>query len=166
MVVIKEEKVNEATIIYKNSAGYCTQNICVTKKIYENNKEFYYIDYKWCFTFYPGIVPNCISSSLTWNELKRLENKISTTVPVEQYDEFYKVFMNEIDSLKQTNPFYGDNEFLNDSFDGEIISKNEMTEQLVRFLCMDDELLSKESGHVTSEDYRKNIMYSISNLWD
>tara|TARA_Y100000389_G_scaffold172885_1_gene181678 strand:- start:3980 stop:4480 length:501 start_codon:yes stop_codon:yes gene_type:complete len=164
MVVIKEQKVKEVNIIYKNSAGYCTQNICVTQKMYENKKEFYYMDYKWYFTFYSGIVPNCISSSLTWNELKRLENKISASIPLKQHDNFYKVFMNEIDSLKQTNPFYDDNEFLNDSFNGEIISKNEMTEQLVRILCMDDELLSKKCGNVTSQIYRKSIMYNISNL--
>lgn len=53
-----------------------------------------------------------------------------------------------------------------DSCEGDIIAKNSMTEEMVRHLLMDDEALTKVSGHTCPVDYRKKIMRCLALLWD
>lgn len=50
--------------------------------------------------------------------------------------------------------------------EGEIIIKNPLTEQLVKFLLMDFESLEKFSGNSMGEHYKGCIMRSICNFWD
>lgn len=51
-------------------------------------------------------------------------------------------------------------------YNGNIIYKNTLTEQLIQYLCMSDEDLSLVSGNVHYEDYRLSIIKSIQLLWD
>ena len=55
---------------------------------------------------------------------------------------------------------------LEEPYDGDIIHKNSLSEQLVRYLTMSDEELSKVCGNVHHENYRINIIKSIQLLWD
>ena len=50
--------------------------------------------------------------------------------------------------------------------DGEIIFKNSLTEQMVEYLLMSDEELSKYSGHHMAGDYRCTILHNIAKMWD
>ena len=50
--------------------------------------------------------------------------------------------------------------------DGEIIFKNSLTEQMVEYLLMSDEELSKYSGNHMPTDYRCTILHNIAKMWD
>ena len=71
-----------------------------------------------------------------------------------------------IRQLISNHPFYGSqmDDFL--AYEGEIISKNDMTSSMVENLLMDDDMLAKISGHTTPQEYKRRIMWSISYLWD
>ena len=58
-----------------------------------------------------------------------------------------------------------DNDAMN-PYEGDIIYKNSLSEQLIKYLCMSDEDLSKVSGNVHYENYRLSIIKSIQLLWD
>ena len=49
---------------------------------------------------------------------------------------------------------------------GDIVYKNGLTEQLIKYICMSDEDLSKVSGNVHCESYRLSIIKSIQLFWD
>ena len=71
--------------------------------------------------------------------------------------------------LKQTNilkylELY-DSE-LKEPYSGDIIHRNSLSEQLVKYLCMSDEDLEKHSGNVQAENYRVSVIKSIQLLWD
>jgi len=68
--------------------------------------------------------------------------------------------------LIMNHPFYGSQveDFL--SYEGEIIAKNPMTELMVNYLLMNNDELSKFTGHTTPQDYKRQIMVSIPYFWD
>ena len=51
-------------------------------------------------------------------------------------------------------------------YEGEIIHKNSLTEQLISYMLLSDEELEKFSGHVMTECYRLNLINTIKLLWD
>ena len=53
-----------------------------------------------------------------------------------------------------------------DSMRGEIIFRNDMISSMITYLLMDDKTLKKHTGLTTAEQYRKNIMISLSHFWD
>ena len=55
---------------------------------------------------------------------------------------------------------------LKEPYNGDIIHKNSLSEQLVQYLIMSDEELSNVCGNVHHENYRINIIKSIQLLWD
>ena len=55
---------------------------------------------------------------------------------------------------------------LKEPYSGDIIHKNSLSEQLIKYLCMSDKDLEKYSGNVQAESYRINIIKSIQLLWD
>ena len=63
------------------------------------------------------------------------------------------------------NPFSYFEKF-KESFDGDIIAYNSLTEKLVEYLLLDDKELEKFSGSVTPQCYRKQLMYNIAILSD
>ena len=50
--------------------------------------------------------------------------------------------------------------------DGNIIVKNDLTRQLVRFLLMPDEELAKYIGKTCPSDYRRTLVHDIAKKWD
>lgn len=55
---------------------------------------------------------------------------------------------------------------LKEPYSGDIIHRNSLSEQLIKYLCMSDKDLEKYSGNVQAESYRINIIKSIQLLWD
>ena len=51
-------------------------------------------------------------------------------------------------------------------YEGDIVYKNGLTEQLIKYICMSDDDLSKVSGNVHCESYRLSIIKSIQLFWD
>ena len=51
-------------------------------------------------------------------------------------------------------------------YEGDIIHKNSLTEQLISYMLLSDEELEKCSGRVMSECYRLNLINTIKLLWD
>jgi hypothetical protein len=49
--------------------------------------------------------------------------------------------------------------------DGDNIMVNEMSTSMIKYLLMDYDKM-KDTGNTTPQDYKKNIMYSISLFWD
>ena len=64
------------------------------------------------------------------------------------------------------HPFYNDNSYDDCCYEGEIIKKNAMTEQIVNYLTMDEDELSQYTGNTIPQDYKGFIMKSLSNFWD
>jgi len=71
----------------------------------------------------------------------------------------------EIDNL-ESHPFYEDKEFLGTSINGDIICQNSLTDSLIEYLQMPDDMLIERSGSTTPQEYRKLVMKSISLFWD
>jgi len=69
----------------------------------------------------------------------------------------------KIRMIKKNMLNFGLNE---DSIEGEIIFKNDMISSMITYLLMDDETLENYTGLTTTEQYRKNIMISLSHFWD
>ena len=51
-------------------------------------------------------------------------------------------------------------------YEGDIINKNPMTEQLINLIMLNDDDLKTHSGHVNSESYRLSLIHIIQLLWD
>jgi len=66
---------------------------------------------------------------------------------------------------KILHPFYETEEYLNSS-GGDIIYKNPMITEMIKFLLMDDNELSLYSGSTTFQRYRIDIMKSLALFWD
>ena len=64
------------------------------------------------------------------------------------------------------HPFYNDNSYDDCCYEGEIVKKNAMTEQMVNYLMMDEDELSQYTGNTIPQDYKGFIMKSLSNFWD
>ena len=84
------------------------------------------------------------------------------------YSYYYSYNNNTFASLsneiRPSHPFYKTNRL--DHKEGDIICKNSMTEQMIKYLLMEYDELKKYSGQVEPETYKKNIMLSLSYLWD
>lgn len=64
------------------------------------------------------------------------------------------------------HPFYYDKDFLDNNSDGEIIFKNTLSDNLIKFLMMSDTELKTESGSIHPKDYRILTMKAIALFWD
>lgn len=66
------------------------------------------------------------------------------------------------------HPFANDNddESIYELKDGNIIVKNDLTSQIVRFLLMSDKELSKNIGQSIPCDYRRTLIHDIAKKWD
>jgi len=76
--------------------------------------------------------------------------------------------INEQNNFKKLSHPFNLNPYI-DSFqeyEGDIIVKNEMTDIMIEYLLMDDDKLSKFTGHTTTQKYRQNIMWSLCMFWD
>ena len=58
-----------------------------------------------------------------------------------------------------------DNDLL-DFYQGDIIHKNSMTEQIISYMLLNDDDLQTKSGNVTPDSYRISLIKMIQLLWD
>lgn len=106
-----------------------------------------------------------------------VESKISDNKPVYHIKYKYKYIISE-DGLNYTkhtlkkivkpHPFaYCEKSLLEThSYEGDIIYRNHMTDEMVKYLLMSDSELEKASGSSTAQRYRRMIMFNIARLWD
>ena len=71
----------------------------------------------------------------------------------------------ELKDIQLPNPFSNFNN-LKESFEGDIIAFNSLTEKLIEYLLLDDKELEKVSGRVKAQCYRKQLMHNIAILSD
>ena len=64
------------------------------------------------------------------------------------------------------NPFLNHSPEFKHHWEGDIIIKNTMTEQMVNYLVMSEEEMSTFTGSTTPLDYKLRIMICLSKLWD
>lgn len=80
------------------------------------------------------------------------------TFPPELSTDYERIiFMNRLGLYDKTIDTY---------YEGDIIRKNNMTEELIKLMMLNDENLKTHSGHVTSECYRLTLINIIKLLWD
>ena len=88
------------------------------------------------------------------------------------YDIHYQWSYNDWDDKNLENPglsfhpFYHDKEFMENSNEGEIICKNELSDILVKYLLMDFDEMKPMIGNTRPLDYKRSIMKSITEFWD
>jgi len=71
------------------------------------------------------------------------------------------------DEMYRTNPFYYKNSIItSDMLDGVIVAKNSLTDELVKYLLMDNEELDQYIGNTWCVQYRANLMFMLAFMWD
>ena len=118
---------------------YCILNIIVNLHTYDNGTKYYYINYEWNYSLHGKIFTH---------------EKILNS-PCKKKDQIFSL-----------NPHFDDKLFYENHIEGEIIIKNSLSEQLIKYLLMDIKELSKYCGNSDPLYYKANIMKSISFLWD
>ena len=68
--------------------------------------------------------------------------------------------------VKRPHPFTECTEAHRELSNGDIIVKNTMTSEMVKYLFMEDDELSKYIGSSTPQRYRTFIIQTLSSLWD
>ena len=63
------------------------------------------------------------------------------------------------------HPFYKEEHMLENHYDGEIIYKNKMTEEMINYLLMSNKELEPITGFTNSASYKCNIMKCLTYLW-
>ena len=180
MPIIHEEIKHEMTVYYtygkndsiicsncvpKTNTGYCKSHMKVVLKTYETHQTFYDITYTWGFKPWgewgdANLITNN-GNLLSWEEIndiidRFMESKKSSSI------------LEKAQKLKNLFPFVNDDDFIESSFDGDIIKLNAMTDQIVKHLCMTNTDLKQNeiSGNTSPKQYRINIMNMITHLWD
>ena len=108
---------------------------------------------------------------------KRCKVTIDVTEKISNNSEVYVIdfkynYINTNGILKETckiespHPFANCDSSMIDFCDGEIVFKNCMTEQMVKYMLMEDEELCKFSGSTHPQQYRTLTMFNLMRLWD
>jgi len=103
-----------------------------------------------------------VDSSFCNVTIKVIE-KISGGKPI--YDISYSYEYSNNESALRANPFFYSKNIQEFDKEGVIVYKNEMTDQMINYLLMDSEELSKKCGMFWVQ-YKIKIMESLANLWD
>ena len=91
-------------------------------------------------------------------------------IPLQHYIDFDYTYSSNTNTDKKKNnllkclDLYDTN--LDEPYSGDIIHKNIFTDNLVTYLCMNNEELQKVSGNVNEENYRLNLIKCVQSLWD
>ena len=128
---------------------FCQLDVKVTLKTYEDGRMFYYIDYEWSY--------------LHWLKDKYGSNLIKHADLIKNPKKYDPEHSLPVMSL---NPFFRDKNQMEDHMDGEIIVKNSLSDQLVKYLLMDFDDLESHSGSVVPDNYKISVIKSISFFWD
>ena len=95
--------------------------------------------------------------------------KISNNSPVYVIDYKHRVdnvLINSVTQVRKPCPFAYFPKYIQDSYDGVIVIKNDMTANMVKLLMMNDDELERHTGTTTAMDYRRRIMVNITQFWD
>ena len=87
------------------------------------------------------------------------------------YDITYKYNIPQIEGVDynlslRTHPFFYSKDIQPEDKEGVIVNKNPMTEQLVRFLLMDQAELDQYTGGTYWVQYKIKIMEALAKFWD
>ena len=99
--------------------------------------------------------------------------RVSITIKTLQYEcgkQYFDIrytyhYTGDLITARYLSPFKGDID-LETHYDGDIVKKNPMTEQMIAYLLASDTEVSKISGHIMPTDYKSNIMVSLAHFWD
>ena len=88
-----------------------------------------------------------------------------------EYDNVFSKNHIDKDYIDDSHPFYENDEILwkyrlHKSFNGDIITKNSMTTEMIKYLLMDYDELELHCGNNFPEFYKKGIMIGIAQLWE
>jgi hypothetical protein len=134
---------------------FCDVTITIELMEYPDEKKYYYINYKYDFS-------KTESSNLDCN----MDEVISDQNTSNQDTSNEVISDQDIINKNKSHPFYEFPYVESESYIGEIICNNEMTEKMIEYLLMPDEELQKVCGVTTPQKYRKLIMASLSQFWD
>ena len=83
---------------------------------------------------------------------------------------FFYTFPSELDTDNDRKIFMKRlglyDETIDNYYEGDIIRKNPMTQELIKLMMLNDENLKTHSGYVTAECYRLTLVNIIKLLWD
>ena len=145
IIVEEQEKIHKFYDIHDNQKDtYCIVNINVKKFYYNQEMHVERIRYYYDITYYYDYFENGIEISKNTD-----------------YHPYSKI------SIQKTNPFYYyRNHIDDDSIEGVITLSNMVTNALVKQLMMDDDELEIELSNRWVIQYRTQLMYILSTLWD
>jgi hypothetical protein len=83
------------------------------------------------------------------------------------YDVSYKYnYSHNTSTVKEANPLFNIDNDDGDSYKGDIIAVNSLSDQLINYLMMPFNELAKYSGSVMPSEYKISIIKSINLFWD
>ena len=132
---------------------YCDVKIDICIMTYHDGRQYYDISYSYNYDEH-----TCSTYNIPFNN-----EAINSEVNISN---------NDIDILEKhksirSNPFYyKQSQIGDDAYEGVIVYKNALTDQLVAHLLMPDEELDNVSGHTWYVQYRANIMFMLALMWD
>lgn len=110
---------------------------------------------------------NRLRCRVTINVTEKVSNNSNVYDIGFKYDDVYtNGVLSEVDEIRSPHPFASCDKSMLDFCDGEIVVKNAITEQMVKFMMMDNEELDKHSGTTDPQHYRTIIMFNLMKLWD
>lgn len=116
--------------------NYCIVKINISIMTYHNKQQYYDISYSYSY------INNDTINNDTINTI-------------------------DIHKTNRTNPFYyKQSQLCDDAYEGVIVYKNDITDQLVKYLMMKDEELDNICGNTWMVQYRANIMFMLALMWD
>jgi hypothetical protein len=120
------------------------------------------------FIFTKDINNNNYKTTLHINLIEKYNKEYNISYFEAQYT--FINYINEVENnqiIPVSHPFYNISEekFLNYS-EGFLVVKNNLTDQLIKYLFMDDSKLEKQIGNSSNQKYRFNILTSLAEFWD
>ena len=103
------------------------------------------------------------------DEIERIEKEYDVNKNTNSKEVYYDItYKHKLSNKKEetllAHPFYGSEN--KENMEGEIITKNTLTDKLIEYLLMDLNELKKHTGKTTPLDYKRIIMNTITLMWD
>ena len=134
---------------------YCDVKIEICTMTYHDRRQYYDISYSYNYDQH-----TCSTYDIPFNNH-------GYEVKVEKDD-----IKDDIDILEKhksirCNPFYyKQSQIGDDAYEGVIVYKNALTDQLVAHLLMSDRELDNVCGNTWNVQYRANILFMLALMWD
>lgn len=133
------KEVSYTTCRFPFNAGWWECKITTKRKTYESFAVYYCLTYVWVVKFNGDAHPG-----RTWDEL---------------------IALDLVDSAaKDAHPFYISGLDLDEGCKGTYVLQNEVSDALVRYICMDDHILEQVCGIIPVSQYRMLLMHNMYTL--